>query len=598
MRKQLTMFGIMAALNLEAFAAWQPPIGIPRPSFGIEEQAPAFDASNPLHFYVDNYAAGCSDAGRGSPAQPRCSLPSLTGLAAGTLVQIAGGAYSGTTLSISGTGTALQPIFIRGLDPSNRPKIQYADLATNAQHMIIENLHFTATRWSGSSSVTYFSFRRNELRGDPGRNGMEPLAVDTVIYNNNIHHPGYDLSGNPARGDRHGITLQGGSKRVWIVDNDIHHTSGDGVQFCHANGDTSSPCFTNGAPEFVYIGRNTIHDNIENAVDFKVSKNVVVSQNVMYGFKAVNLNIGGSAVSSDGVAVLIGSNGIIDPAENIWTIFNEIYDSENGIRLEAAPGKTHIIGNVIRNIKGSGSTSSGGTLGYGIRLEKEGDVTIMGNTIYDADLAVNQDWRETFKLHIFNNLFANMRGTTYGNYFYVKSGLVASQSQMSNNIFYQNGNPAIINWGGTVYTIDTTAEFATFPGGANNLLEDPRFVDVANKNFHLQAGSLAIDKADDTLYDYASAFCATFGAFIPDCIGKLSVDFDANLRPQGPAWDMGVYEFGSGSFTPRCNDGKDNDSDGKIDMDDPGCSSAQDNDETDPVAAPKPPAAPKSLRVK
>lgn len=39
---------------------------------------------------------------------------------------------------------------------------------------------------------------------------------------------------------------------------------------------------------------------------------------------------------------------------------------------------------------------------------------------------------------------------------------------------------------------------------------------------------------------------------------------------------------GGGSETHACDDGVDNDTDGKVDMDDPGCSDVNDNDETDP----------------
>lgn len=43
---------------------------------------------------------------------------------------------------------------------------------------------------------------------------------------------------------------------------------------------------------------------------------------------------------------------------------------------------------------------------------------------------------------------------------------------------------------------------------------------------------------------------------------------------------------------PQCSDGIDNDGDGLTDLSDPGCSSASDTDETDPVAPPPPPPPP------
>ena len=49
--------------------------------------------------------------------------------------------------------------------------------------------------------------------------------------------------------------------------------------------------------------------------------------------------------------------------------------------------------------------------------------------------------------------------------------------------------------------------------------------------------------------------------------------------------------------TPQCSDGVDNDGDGKIDMNDPGCSSSTDTDETD-VIPPATPDAPASVDIR
>src|SRR3989442_3952348 len=62
---------------------------------------------------------------------------------------------------------------------------------------------------------------------------------------------------------------------------------------------------------------------------------------------------------------------------------------------------------------------------------------------------------------------------------------------------------------------------------ANNLTTNPQFVDAPNTDFHLQSTSSAIDA----------------GATLPD----VPTDYDGNPRPQGPAYDIGAYEFGSGA---------------------------------------------------
>jgi hypothetical protein len=52
---------------------------------------------------------------------------------------------------------------------------------------------------------------------------------------------------------------------------------------------------------------------------------------------------------------------------------------------------------------------------------------------------------------------------------------------------------------------------------------DPRFVDIPARDFHLQAGSPAIDQG------------------VP--VDVVTTDFDGTARPQGAALDLGAMEF-------------------------------------------------------
>jgi len=59
----------------------------------------------------------------------------------------------------------------------------------------------------------------------------------------------------------------------------------------------------------------------------------------------------------------------------------------------------------------------------------------------------------------------------------------------------------------------------------NNLTTDPKVINAAGGDFHLTAGSPAIDKG------------VTLAA-VPN-------DFDAGKRPFGAAYDIGAFEFGA-----------------------------------------------------
>jgi len=68
------------------------------------------------------------------------------------------------------------------------------------------------------------------------------------------------------------------------------------------------------------------------------------------------------------------------------------------------------------------------------------------------------------------------------------------------------------------------------------------FTDYDNSNFDLRQGSPAINAGTDVLNDLTSA--GVISRF-PDF--DFSKDIKGNVRPQGTAWDIGAYEFVSGS---------------------------------------------------
>jgi hypothetical protein len=102
------------------------------------------------------------------------------------------------------------------------------------------------------------------------KNGVIMAGHDLVLMNSEIdHHQG---------NDRHGVFVSSTSKEIWVLSNHIHHNGGDGIQFCH--GCVADP------PDGVYIARNRFHSDRENGVDLKYSKNVIISENVLWGYRA------------------------------------------------------------------------------------------------------------------------------------------------------------------------------------------------------------------------------------------------------------------------------------------------------------------------
>lgn len=158
-------------------------------------------------------------------------------------------------------------------------------------------------------------------------NGSHILIQDSAIYDNRRNS---DV-------DSHGIQAGSGSSYLWIVDNELYNNHGDAFQGCHQ-------CFDS-PPHHVYIGRNVMHEDRENAIDLKTIHDVVVSSNRMYGYA--------SSSSSSGDVIVVGSNGydasIGQGPRRVWIVNNELSNSATGIRVEGAED-VWIMGNVFRDL--------------------------------------------------------------------------------------------------------------------------------------------------------------------------------------------------------------------------------------------------------
>lgn len=97
-------------------------------------------------------------------------------------------------------------------------------------------------------------------------------------------------------------------------------------------------------------------------------------------------------------------------------------------------------------------------------------------------------------------------------------GLLA---QFTNNIFYNHTSIDVSNNCAYQYNLVTPNMNL---GGNGNTTGDPMFVDIAHDNFHLKAGSVAIDAADPSIM-------------------SIDRDYDGTHRPQGTRSDIGAFEY-------------------------------------------------------
>jgi hypothetical protein len=247
----------------------------------------------------------------------------------------------------------------------------------------------------------------------------------------------------------------------------------------------------NPGPRYLYIGRNRFHHDKENGIDLKYATDVIISENILYDYMH-------SATTGIVSPIVVGSDGA---PTRVWILFNELYEARKGIRIEEI-NDLWIIGNVIHDINEAG-----------IIPEKVGTRTrVINNTLYNMQNGISDPWRETFSLFIYNNIFASISGTS------IKLGSsIAVKSEIANNLFWE-----------------TTSH------GENQVNADPLFTDAANLVFSLQETSPAIDAGVARGSEYYE-FQTMYGV-------DIQRDYNGEIRPQGNDWDIGAFEYPTGTF--------------------------------------------------
>lgn len=225
---------------------------------------------------------------------------------------------------------------------------------------------------------------------------------------------------------------------------------------------------------------------------------------------------------------------------------NKVYNVKNeGINPVAGVHDIRIHDNIVHDAGNAGDWRIG--IYIDAWTEHEYNIAVYNNIVYNNNgqgIAVCSEGGGLLEnIHIFNNIVYNtglswggigiapwstttspthpiqniniINNTLYNN---IGGGVVVNNPEtkgivIRNNILYQNLNGAI--------KIDPSVPAANVTQD-HNLTSDPRFVNAAAANFHLQSGSPAIDAGSSTL--------------------APSFDKDQRPRPMGAAVDIGAYE--------------------------------------------------------
>jgi hypothetical protein len=473
------------------------PIGIPAPEFGVDEQP------GPSTHYVDSTHPACSDAGDGTPENPRCDLP--RSLPAGSVVEIHGGPYTIVSNDdvFTMNGTAAEPVFFVGVDaPMMDGEGENRIMRFSGSYYVVQGLHMvngTTTRLAGD----HYALRDSEV--DSGQRNCVGMGGDHgLLLRNELHHC------HSGPNDRHGVQIGQGTSHNWVIFNDIHHNAGNGIQYTH-NAEADPP-------DFVFIGGNEIHHDREVGIATKWAGRTVVSQNHIHHYGASPpdtefcMEDGSYCMTpssgSNGPGIVFGADGF---PEEKWVIHNVIHDTNHCVRIEDS-----VIARVIGNLCLDIGTS-------GVSLEKSSaDLVIANNSFvnvaHEQGAVIHQYWRDEFAVRMFNNLVLDP-----GVALWFEATPVIETLVFDHNLLFDSAGSFEVLWKNDTVDVSSLAELNALMAGdvaqmVGNQVVDPGVtVDRSGAVPRLQraAGSPTLDAGDGEAIDAMDdELKATFGSTV------------------------------------------------------------------------------------
>lgn len=532
------------------FGLWQAPIGTPAPDFGITEMhtmyigqaydfgsgAEAYkDAGNgPYTHYVDSSHASATDSSNpyGSPTKPRSTVP--RNLDPGSVVEIHNSADNNgfDKCLIDGIGTAAKPIFVRGVGLPRLDSSIEIGYYGDARYIIVEGIDAYDGAILGregntpSFTTSYIAVRKCNFSGDENGGGLgiatwTANAVEQIVFFGNVIHDNGVWDPLLSEGDRdiHGMVIGSDVSHVWIVDNEMYHNEGDGLQI-NAGSEVDQS-----TTHHIYVGRNVSHHNKQTGLWTKQAVDVIFTENEIFGHRASSSSMGQGM-------------GFQYAPERVWFLFNKVYDNEYGFAYMSDSDlgfgtKSYCIGNLIYDIHHDldyrdSYNPNTAWAPAGVMAAGGEDRYFIGNTLYDVDAGFNI--AGSGLAYFANNIVSGV-GTQGESHIWAEDEASGLTWLVYNNLLYQSGGNGRIKHYTTVYSVLTMP--ASY--GVGNIDADPKLMGPES-DFHLGANSPAINVglSSDTVQTVFDEFASRYGI-------DIRIDMDRNAR--GQTWDLGSYEY-------------------------------------------------------
>lgn len=550
----------------------------------------------PYTWYVDN-TGSCSDATQGTVASPRCTPPPNGTLTAGDVVVFAGGGtYAMHNFTTLIDGTATQPVIMWGkcgLSWSQRQKAGFRATVAEAQHTrtlgncptltftghtmnwlgehtIIDGFHFQDFRpCVGGCTLANTSFniiRNSFLDGSDQRDASGGAGTHFALYRN--------LLGYNGGSDKGGYTKTGDDYMIFILQNEFAYFTGQAVQGCNVGSDcafydTDGVTVLRPKNRNAYIDQNYIHHGREAGIATKMDGFTMISRNKIFGMidtgpsqrwceRYVNLNQydascpvkGTSGTSGEGMT--IGANGGQVQQEDLWVLWNDIFDNHICGAFERTQ-RAVIAHNICHN--GNGSDSSAAVMndrdtypasGWIAQASNNQEMVFFNNTGYEVDIMFGDrggiDW------DYFNNVAVNVD-------YFIKHGnssnpACANNFEADNNLVYSDTGSVLISYcsNGTV-TVNESSDLNgliqnSLQAHEGNIWGDPLFINpvAVGGNFKVPSGSPALDNGFNL--DLA-AIDAQLTVLNEGLASSIQVDYEGSAVP-GANIDIGAFQTAYG----------------------------------------------------
>ena len=479
--------------------------------------------------YFDNTGT-CTDTAnaQGSIANPRCTPPVMTGLAAGSVVQGCGTYARGTSdITVTASGTAADPVFFQERGVANcAGGLIFTFSGTgnmvfsSSTYLIVKGMSWTAVEGAVCNTCSNYSLLDNDISGtsataDSGAM-LSVVSSTDVVRARNIVHDGGDWL-NAAENDTHCLSVGSGITNLWDLYNTVYQCSGDGNGNGHDANQTTSA---------LYIGGNEFYSHRENCIDLKEVNKVIISRNYCHDIAS------SSSSPGEGIVIHYGPTAGGGPY-NVWILNNVIETVVIGVAysdVEAPAGELHVVvGNEIRNcsvgINHNNTSSAGVTFHF------------KHNTIANCATGI---WIGSALGAA--NVGGNIIREASTRHFGADTTGIRDVTEAFNELYYDTDGGIQIGWAstGTTYT-SIAAAIAGTADWDNSLQADPLMTNFGSNDFTLTSSSPAINVGLDM-----SALETTFGGLFTT---SLLYDADGNARPNG-VWDMGAYEWVADAGTP------------------------------------------------